>query len=120
MVCFGVQAEHVIASTTKGVRVIMAGSFRTRAWTDADGDEHTRLEVLAEEIGPSLRWAPPRLLPATGLGGLSGAVPAAGGLYVFRLSNWRGPSVFNEAHRRVSTVSRPVSDRGVRAGLHRS
>jgi single-strand DNA-binding protein len=39
------------------VRVIMAGSFRTRAWTDADGDEHTRLEVLAEEIGPSLRWA---------------------------------------------------------------
>jgi hypothetical protein len=38
------------------VRVIVAGSFRT-AWTDAEGGEHTRLEVLAEEIGPSLRWA---------------------------------------------------------------
>ena len=57
IVCFGVQAEHVIASLTKGARVIVAGSFRTRAWTDADGGEHTRLEVRAEEIGPSLRWA---------------------------------------------------------------
>jgi hypothetical protein len=37
--------------------VIVAGSFRTHAWTDADGGEHTRLEVLAEEIGPALRWA---------------------------------------------------------------
>ena len=55
--CFGVQAEHVIASLTKSVPVIVTRSFRTPGWTDPDGGEHTRLEVLAEEIGPSLRWA---------------------------------------------------------------
>jgi hypothetical protein len=26
-------------------------------WTASDGQEHSTLEVLAEEIGPSLRWA---------------------------------------------------------------
>ena len=57
VVCFGPQAEHAIASLTKGARVIMLGIFRTRAWTDSDGGERTRLEVLADEIGPSLRWA---------------------------------------------------------------
>ena len=63
--CFGAQAEHVIASLTKGIRVIVTGSFRTRAWTDADGGEHTRLEVLADEIGPSLRWATTAVTRAT-------------------------------------------------------
>ena len=57
VVCFGPQAEHAIASLTKAARVIMLGIFRTRAWTDSDGGERTRLEVLADEIGPSLRWA---------------------------------------------------------------
>jgi single-strand DNA-binding protein len=57
IVCFGAQAEHIITSLTKGARVIVIGSLRTRTWTGADGQEHTKLEILAEEIGPSLRWA---------------------------------------------------------------
>src|SRR6266516_3941309 len=57
IVCFGVQAEHIIASLTKGTRAIAVGSFRTRTWTTADGQARSALEVLAEEIGPSLRWA---------------------------------------------------------------
>jgi single-strand DNA-binding protein len=57
VVCFGPLAEHVIAALAEGTRVIVTGSFWTRAWTGSDGAEHTRLEVLAEEIGPSLRWA---------------------------------------------------------------
>jgi single-strand DNA-binding protein len=57
VVCFGAQAEHIIASLTKGARVIAIGSFRTHAWTAGDGEERTKLEILADEIGPSLRWA---------------------------------------------------------------
>ena len=57
IVCFGAQAEHIIASLGKGARVIVIGSFRTRSWTAADGEERTKLEILADEIGPSLRWA---------------------------------------------------------------
>ena len=57
IVCFGAQAEHIIASVTMGARVIVIGTFRTRAWTASDGEERTKLEILADEIGPSLRWA---------------------------------------------------------------
>src|SRR5256885_14121283 len=54
IVCFGVQAEHISASLTKGARVIAIGSFRTRTWTTAYGQQRSTLEALAEEIGPSL------------------------------------------------------------------
>ena len=37
--------------------MIVIGSFRTRAWIAGDGGERSTLEILAEEIGPSLRWA---------------------------------------------------------------
>ncbi len=57
IVCFGAQAEHIIASLGKGARVIAIGTFRTRGWAAADGAERTKLEILADEIGPSLRWA---------------------------------------------------------------
>ena len=57
IVCFGAQAEHIITSLGKGARVIAIGTFRTRAWTASDGEERTKLEILADEIGPSLRWA---------------------------------------------------------------
>jgi len=56
-VCFGAQAEHIITSPPKGARVIAVGVFRTRTWTGPVGDERTRLEILAEEVGPLLRWA---------------------------------------------------------------
>jgi single-strand DNA-binding protein len=39
IVCFGPQAEHIITSLTKGARVIAIGSFRTRTWTAAHGEE---------------------------------------------------------------------------------
>jgi single-strand DNA-binding protein len=66
IVCFGAQAEHIIASVTKGVRVIAIGSFRTRTWTAADGAERSTLEIVADEIGPSLRWATIAVTKASG------------------------------------------------------
>jgi single-strand DNA-binding protein len=49
------QAEHVAESLTRGSRVV--GRLQQRAWTAEDGSAHSVVEVLAEELGPSLRWA---------------------------------------------------------------
>ena len=37
--------------------MIVVGRPKQRSWTDQDGTEHHVVEVDAEELGPSLRWA---------------------------------------------------------------
>lgn len=65
IVCFGAQAENITTSLPKGARAIAVGVFRTRTWTGPDGDERSKLEILAEEVGPSLRWATTTVSKAT-------------------------------------------------------
>jgi single-strand DNA-binding protein len=50
-------AEHVGDSLSKGDRVIVTGQLRSRAWETPEGDKRSVVEVTAEEVGPSLRWA---------------------------------------------------------------
>jgi single-strand DNA-binding protein len=51
------QAEHAAQSLTKGSRVVVVGRLQQRAWTAEDGSARSVVEVVAEELGPSLRWA---------------------------------------------------------------
>jgi single-strand DNA-binding protein len=51
------QAEHVAESLAKGSRVVVVGRLQQRAWTAEDGSARSSVEVVAEELGPSLRWA---------------------------------------------------------------
>ena len=51
------QAEHAAESLTKGSRVVVVGRLQQRAWTAEDGTARSVVEVVAEELGPSLRWA---------------------------------------------------------------
>ena len=51
------QAEHVAESLSKGSRVVVVGRLQQRSWTAEDGNGRSTVEVLAEELGPSLRWA---------------------------------------------------------------
>jgi single-strand DNA-binding protein len=51
------QAEHAAQSLSKGSRVVVVGRLQQRAWTAEDGSTRSTVEVLAEELGPSLRWA---------------------------------------------------------------
>ena len=51
------QAEHAVESLTKGSRVVVVGRLQQRAWTAEDGSARSVVEVAAEELGPSLRWA---------------------------------------------------------------
>ena len=51
------QAEHAAQSLSKGSRVVVVGRLQQRAWTAEDGSARSAVEVVAEEVGPSLRWA---------------------------------------------------------------
>ena len=51
------QAEHAAQSLAKGSRVVVVGRLRQRSWSAEDGSARSTVEVLAEELGPSLRWA---------------------------------------------------------------
>jgi single-strand DNA-binding protein len=51
------QAEHAAQSLSKGSRVVVVGRIQQRAWTAEEGSARSVVEVLAEELGPSLRWA---------------------------------------------------------------
>jgi single-strand DNA-binding protein len=51
------QAEHAAESLAKGSRVIVVGRLQQRSWTAEDGSARSVVEIVAEELGPSLRWA---------------------------------------------------------------
>jgi single-strand DNA-binding protein len=58
---WGEHAEHLTESLTAGARVVVVGRTGTHVWTLTEGDragqEQRRVEVVAEEVAPSLRWA---------------------------------------------------------------
>ena len=51
------QAEHAAQSLAKGSRVMVMGRLQQRSWTAEDGSARSVVEVVAEELGLSLRWA---------------------------------------------------------------
>jgi single-strand DNA-binding protein len=51
------QAEHAAASLAKGGRVVVVRRLQQRTWTAEDGSARQTVEVVAEELGPNLRWA---------------------------------------------------------------
>jgi hypothetical protein len=51
------QAEHAAESLSKGSRVVVVGRLQQQSWTAADGSARSVVEVVTEELGPSLRWA---------------------------------------------------------------
>ena len=57
MIVWRDQAEHASESLSKGSRVVVVGRLQQRAWTAEDGSARSLVEVVAEELGPSLRWA---------------------------------------------------------------
>jgi single-strand DNA-binding protein len=63
---FKTLAENIVESLSKGDRVIVHATVITEAWTDKDtGGKRTAQRVLAEIVGPSLRWATTRITKTT-------------------------------------------------------
>jgi single-strand DNA-binding protein len=57
VVAWGKLGENVGETITKGTRVVVTGRLEQRSWETQDGDKRSKVEVVADEIGPSLRWA---------------------------------------------------------------
>lgn len=57
IVCWRELAENVAESLTKGSRVMVSGRLDQRSWETDTGEKRSKVEVVADEIGPSLRWA---------------------------------------------------------------
>jgi single-strand DNA-binding protein len=68
-------AEHVTESLHRGARVIVSGRLRQSSWTTEDGSTRTAIEVDAEEVGASLRWATARITRAARTGAGRGEQP---------------------------------------------
>ena len=50
-------AENVAETLTQGNRVVVVGRLRTNSWETPEGEKRSKIEIVADEIGPSLRWA---------------------------------------------------------------
>jgi single-strand DNA-binding protein len=57
VVCWRDLAENVALSLTKGMRVVVTGRIEQRSWETDDGEHRSRVEIVADEIRPSLRFA---------------------------------------------------------------
>lgn len=72
VVCWRDLADNVSESITKGDRVIVQGRLEQRSWETQDGDKRSKVEIVADEVGPSLRWATAEVHKVTRDGGRSG------------------------------------------------
>jgi single-strand DNA-binding protein len=57
IVAYAALAENAANSLTKGARVIVSGRLEQRSWETENGDKRSIVEINADEIGPSLKWA---------------------------------------------------------------
>lgn len=57
VVAWGSLAENAAASVPKGTRIVVTGRLEQRSYETNDGEKKSVVEIVAAEIGPSLRWA---------------------------------------------------------------
>ena len=50
-------AENIAESLTQGTRVVVIGRLRTNSWETPEGERRSKIEIEADEVCPSLRWA---------------------------------------------------------------
>jgi single-strand DNA-binding protein len=57
VVCWGQLAENAAQSLSKGARVLVSGRLDQRSWETPDRERRSKIEITADEVAPSLRWA---------------------------------------------------------------
>ncbi len=57
VVAWGDLGENAAASLSKGNRVVVTGRLQQRSYETREGEKRNVVEVVADELGPSLRWA---------------------------------------------------------------
>ncbi len=80
--CWSTLAENVAESVAKGTRVTVAGRLDQRSWENQDGDKRSKVEIVADDVAISLRWATADVMRnerPDGGGGGGGGRPSGGG-----------------------------------------
>jgi single-strand DNA-binding protein len=54
---FNQLAENLVESITKGTAFLVSGKLSTEEWEDKDGNKRISVEIVADNIGPSLAFA---------------------------------------------------------------
>ena len=75
--CWRSLAENVAESITKGQRVIVYGRLDQRSWENQEGERRSKVEIVADEVAPSLVWATAEITRTEFRGG--GASSGSGG-----------------------------------------
>jgi single-strand DNA-binding protein len=57
VVSWGNLADNVGSSLKKGMRVLVTGRLEQRSWETEQGDKRSVVEIVADEVGPSLLFA---------------------------------------------------------------
>jgi len=57
VVCWAQLAENTAQSLSKGSRVLVNGRLDQRSWETAEHERRSKVEITADEVAPSLRWA---------------------------------------------------------------
>ena len=82
VVAYAALAENVANSLTRGTRVIVTGRLDQRSWETPDGDKRSVIEINADDIAPSLRYASASVTKnprPEGAGAGSASRPSSGG-----------------------------------------
>ena len=79
IVAWGTLAENAAATLNKGHRVIVTGRLEQRSYDDKEGQKKSIVEIIADEIGPSLRWARAEIEKIARDGASSGGGISSGG-----------------------------------------
>lgn len=57
IVAWGQLGENAAQSLSKGSRAIVSGRLEQRQYESREGEQRNVVEIVADEVGPSLRWA---------------------------------------------------------------
>lgn len=81
--CWSGLAENVAESIHKGDRVVVYGRLDQRSWENPEGERRSKVEIVADDVAPSLVWATAEItrneFRGDGGGGGGGASGGSGG-----------------------------------------
>ena len=57
VVCWDKLASHVAESCYKGTGVVIRGRLKENTWTNTEGETRRNVEIIADDVGVSLKFA---------------------------------------------------------------
>jgi single-strand DNA-binding protein len=113
--CWRDMAENVAESFSKGSRVIVVGRLQQRTWETKEGQKRYEVEILVDEVGPSLRWATANIQKSnrsSSGGGFGGGGQGQGGGGGFGGGQAQGGGGFGGGQPQQQPASQPAGGTG--------